>query len=114
MLIVGGVLMLAWILARARLTPEQIERLTPVQGFTAIVLLVIGASWVMRGPLRPFHGPTLVAIALAGVSYGALAGGACLAFPKQMPRPIQAITGTLCLVAGALLLLFQLRVIKPL
>jgi len=113
MLIVGGLVVLAYIIVAKRLTPQQIESIVPVQGFSAIVLAVIGVSWLIRGPFRVFHGPALVAFALVGVSYGAVAGGACLAFPKQAPKPVQVIVGSFCLVAGVLLLLFQLRVIKP-
>lgn len=113
MLIVGGLVVLAWVVVAKRLTQAQIESIVPAQGFSAIVLVVIGVSWLIRGPFRVFHGPALVGIALVGVSYGAVAGGACLAFPKQTPKPLQAIVGSFCLAAGVLLLLFQLRVIKP-
>jgi len=112
-LIVGGLVVLAWVISAKRMTPAQIDSVMPVQSFLAFALVIIGASWIMRGPLRVFHGPTLVVIALAGLSYGAVAGGACLAFPKKVPKPVQGFVGTFCLFAGVLLLLFQLRVIKP-
>lgn len=112
-LIAGGLVVLAWVIASSRLTPDQVEALLPVQSFTAVALLCTGAMWLIRGPLRVFDGPPLVVVAAVGVSYGAIAGGACLALSKQIPKLVQALVGVLCLLAGVLLLLFQLRVIKP-
>jgi hypothetical protein len=113
LLIAGGVTMLASVAFAGRLTPARREAIAPVQALLATVLLVIGVSWIIRGPTRPFAGPPLVTIALVGVSYGAIAAGVSLAFPKQTPRLVQGAIGTLCVVAGVLLLLFQFRVIKP-
>ena len=90
------------------------EALAPVQAFLAMALLVIGASWIMRGPTRPFHGPLLPALVAIGVSYGAVAAGTTLAFPTKVPKLVHGLLGALCVAAGVLLLLFQLRVIKPL
>jgi hypothetical protein len=112
-LISGGLVVLAWVITSSRLTSEQRSMLMPVQSFTAVALLCTGAMWLIRGPLRVFDGPPLVVIAAVGVSYGAIAGGACLALSKQIPKPVQALVGVLLLFAGVLLLLFQLRVIKP-
>ena len=111
LLIASGLVMLVTVVLGKRLA--SLEALTPVQAFTAFALLVTGVSWLIRGPTRMFHGPPLVVVALAGVSYGAVVGGACLAFPAQTPRAVHALAGTFCVAAGVLLLLFQLRIIKP-
>ena len=113
LLTAGGIVVLAWVLLEKRLTAEQIESVMPVQAFLAIANIVMGVSWIIRGPLRVFSGPVLLVVALVGLSYGAVGSGACLVWPRQTPRPVQAIAGTLALVAGVLLVLFQLRIIKP-
>lgn len=89
------------------------ERIASVRAFAATALLVLGLSWIIRGPTRVFAGPPLVMLARIGVSYGAVAAAAGLAFPKQVPKPIAIMIGALCVIAGVLLLLFKLRVIKP-
>ena len=113
MLIASGVVVIAWLVLAKRLTHEHIEAVMPVQAFLAIATAVTGLSWIIRGPLRIFSGPVLLVVAMVGLSYGAVGIGACLAFPHKAPKPLQAIAGSLVLVAGVLLVLFQLRVIKP-
>ena len=113
LLIASGLVVIAWLAFGRRLSPEQIEAVMPVQAFLAIATAVTGLSWIIRGPLRIFSGPVLLVVALVGLSYGGALVGACLAFPHKTPKPVQAIAGSLALVAGVLLLLFQLRVIKP-
>jgi hypothetical protein len=107
LLIVGGLTLLA---AFTRYATH--DSLAPMQAFLSIALLVIGASWIIRGPFRPFHGPNLVVLAAVGTSYGAVAAGIGLAFPVQTPKLVQGALGTLCVTAGVLLLLFAFRVIK--
>ena len=113
LLIAGGIVLIAWIALAKRVTPAQLDSVLPLQGFLAISLLVTGGSWLAKGPLRILHGPPLIVVALAGISYGAVAAGACLAFPRHTPKPLQLIVGAFTLVAGTLVLLLQLRVIKP-
>ncbi len=108
LLIVGGLTLFA---AFTRYATH--ESLAPARALLSVALVVIGASWIMRGPTRPFHGTTPVALAAIGTSYGAIAGGIGLAFPVQTPKLVQGVLGTLCVTAGVLLLLFAFRVIKP-
>ena len=108
LLIVGGLTLLASFTRYA-----AHETLAPVRAFLAMILVVIGVSWIIRGPTRPFHGPLLLKLALIGVSYGAVAAGAALAFPKEIPKPAHGVVGAFCVIAGVLLLLFAFRVIKP-
>ena len=112
LLIAAGIVVIAWLVLAKRLTRDQIDAITPVQGFLALATAVTGVSWLIRGPLRVFDGPVLLVVALAGISYGAALVGVCLALPHKLPRPVQAFAGSLALVAGVLLVLFQLRVIK--
>jgi hypothetical protein len=107
LLIVGGLTLIVSFTRHA-----AHDSLAPVRALLSVALLVIGAASIMRGPLRPFHGPNLVLIAAIGSSYGAVAGGIGLAFPVQTPRLVQGALGTLCVTAGVLLLLFAYRVIK--
>ena len=115
LLTAGGIVVISSIVLAKRLTAAQVERMEPVQAFLAIALFVMCLSWLIKGPLKiiPWHAPPLVLITMLGVSYGALAGGICLAFPKRAPKPAQALIGTFCVATGVLLLLLQLRVIKP-
>jgi hypothetical protein len=113
LLIAGGIVVIAPLALVHRLTPLQRELLLPAQGFLALALLVTGISWLIRGPFKVLNGPPLLVVVLVGVSYGAIAGGACLAFPRHAPKPLQLLVGAFTVVAGTLLLLLQLRVIKP-
>ena len=111
LLIAGGIVVLAPL--AKRLTSPQLDSLLPAQGFLALALLVTGVSWLIRGPFKVLQGPPLLVAVLVGVSYGAVLAGACLAFPRRAPRPVQLLAGAFAVVAGTLLLLLQLRVIKP-
>ena len=113
LLIAGGIVMLAALALAKRFTPHQNESILPVQSFLAIALLVTGISWLIRGPLQVFKGPALLVVVVTGVSYGAVVAGSCLAFPRRAPKPLQVLAGAFTVVAGTLLLLLQLRVIKP-
>ena len=113
LLIASGIFVIAALVFEKRLNPAQLNSLLPAHGFLAIALLVTGISWLIRGPLRVFSGPPLLVIVFAGLSYGAVVAGVCLAFPRQIPKPLQALAGAFTAVAGTLLLLLQLRVIKP-
>lgn len=112
LLIAGGAGVVAY-LALARARSPHLDTLLPVQAFLAFAVGAFGAAALMRGPIRIFHGPPLLVFVLAAASYGALACAACLAFPRQVPKPVQAVLGVACGGAGVVLLLLQLRVIKP-
>jgi hypothetical protein len=107
LLIVGGLVLVAAFTPYAARASFDAGR-----AFLAMALVVLGASWIIRGPARPFHGPTLVVIAALGTSYGAVAAGIGLAFPVQTPKLVQGALGMFCATAGVLLLLFAYRVIK--
>ncbi|MBA3501515.1 MAG: hypothetical protein M4D80_34375 [Myxococcota bacterium] len=113
LLTVGGIVLIAWVALAKRVTPAQLDSVLPMQGLLAIALLVTGGSYLIKGPLRILQGPPLLVVAFAGISYGAVAAGACLAFPRQTPKPLQVLVGAFSVVAGTLVLLLQLRVIKP-
>jgi hypothetical protein len=113
LLTAGGIVLIASVALAKRVTPAQLNSLLPVQGFLAIALFVTGGMWLVKGPLRILQGPPLLVVVVAGISYGAVAAGACLAFPKQTPKPLQVLVGAFSVVAGTLFLLLQLRVIKP-
>ena len=113
LLIAGGIATLSWVIFAKRLTVDRREAIMPVQAGLAVAALAIGLAGIIRAPLRVFHGPLLVVIALVGASYGALAVGSCLAFPNHTPKSLHALIGAFCVAAGVLLLLFQFRVIKP-
>jgi hypothetical protein len=112
MLVVSGLAVLAWVIVKSP-SAAHIETAMPVQALLAIVALVTGVAWLIKGPLRMFDAPAVLAVAMVGMSYGAVGCGVCLAFPKSVPKPVQALFGTLGVVGGVLLLLLQLRVIKP-
>lgn len=113
LLIAGGIAVIASLVLVKRLTIPQFNSLLPAHGFLAVALLVTGVSWLIRGPLKIFSGPPLLVVVFAGLSYGAVVAGVCLAFPRHTPKPLQAVAGAFAAVAGTLLLLLQLRVIKP-
>jgi uncharacterized membrane protein YozB (DUF420 family) len=113
LLIASGIFVIASLVFEKRLTVAQHNSLLPAHGFLAIALLVTGISWLIRGPLRVFSGPPLLVVVFVALSYGAVLAGTCLAFPRQIPKPLQALAGAFTTVAGTLLLLLQLRVIKP-
>jgi hypothetical protein len=113
LLIAGGLATLTWVVLAKRLTVDLRESILPPQAGLAVVAFAIGIAGIIRAPLRVFHGPLLVVIALVGASYGAVAVGSCLAFPNRTPKSLQVLIGAFCVAAGVLLLLFQFRVIKP-
>jgi len=112
LLLAGGIVVVAY-LVLARKQSAHVGTVLPVQAFLAMALFALGAVGLMKGPLRIFHGPPLLVFVLVGASYGALAVGACLAFPERVPKPLQTIFGVVCVGAGVVSMLLQLRVIKP-
>lgn len=111
-LIAGGAMLVALVVL-ARGASRWPSALLPVQTFLAMALLALGAATLMRGPLRILHGPPFLVFVLAAASYGAIAGGACLAFPGRVPRSLQTVFGVVCASGGLLLLLLRLRIIQP-
>ncbi|MDQ3367195.1 MAG: hypothetical protein M3680_17365 [Myxococcota bacterium] len=137
LLILGGILALsAFIVTKRPDAKAMIDKLTPFQAFIGVGLLVISLIQLLDvGPINAFR--ILSLVPLLGITIiGACYGGIILGFFFGMPQiakwipgdsnaetkatnlakklaPFQMIFGIIALVAGVLLLLFRLNILKP-
>lgn len=136
LLILGGVLALsAFIVAKKPEARALIAKLTPFQAFIGVALLVISLiALIDVGPINAFRilaAAPLFGIAVIGSTYGGILLGFCFGMPqiaKWLPgkssaettalnlsrklAPFQMIIGILCLVAGVLVLLYELHILR--
>lgn len=137
LLILGGVLALStFIVAKKPDAKAMIDKLVPYQAFIGIGLLALSLiNWIRIGLGTPFQlmkfwalgGITLIAAIFSGILLGFFFGMPQIA--KWIPGEssaetralelskkiagIQMIVGVIALVAGLLMLLMELRILKP-
>ncbi|MDQ3340556.1 MAG: hypothetical protein M4D80_35810 [Myxococcota bacterium] len=137
LLILGGILALsAFIVSKKPNAKATIDKLVPFQAFIGVGLLAVSLiNWIRIGIIDifrllkywPLGGIALIAAVFSGILLGALFGmpqiakwipGESSAEAKAVElskkvAPIQMILGVIALVAGFLLLLMELGILKP-
>jgi len=137
LLLAGGVLAISnLIVAKKPDAKALIDKLVPFQAIIGVALLAIGLLRLIQvGPINTFRGfsvAPLLSLTLIGALWGAILLGFLFGMPqiaKWIPgessaetkatelskklAPFQVILGLVVLGAGVLMLLFQLRILKP-
>jgi len=137
LLLAGGILAISsLIVAKKPDAKAMIDKLVPFQAIIGVALLGIGLLRLIQvGPINTFRFLSvspLLGITLIGALWGAIVLGFLFGMPqiaKWMPGesgaetkamdlskklvPFQTIIGVIVLASGVLMLLFQLRILKP-
>jgi hypothetical protein len=136
LLILAGSLALSAVVAKQPGARALIAKLTPFQAFIGVGLLVISLiALIDVGPVRAFRilaAAPVFGIAVIGSTYGGILLGFCFGMPqiaKWLPgtsraettalglsrkiAPFQMAVGILCLVAGLLIVLYELHILSP-
>jgi len=137
LLLAGGILAISsLIVAKKPDAKAMIDKLVPFQAIIGVALLGIGLLRLIQvGPINTFRFLSvspLLGITLIGALWGAILLGFLFGMPqiaKWMPgesgaetkamdlskklAPFQTIIGVIVLASGVLMLLFQLRILKP-
>lgn len=137
LLIAGGLLGISGlIIAKKPDAKQHIDKLVPFQAFIGVALIGVGLVQLLRfGPINVFRalgpmpivGLTLIAGIFGGILLGFLFGmpqiskwipgesnaeNKAMEFSKKI-APYQMILGLVCLGAAALMLLLELKILKP-